>query len=183
MLGLSTRTVVLLQRSSPPIQKATSSINMHCATTCTGCMCCRLFALLHSSPPTWCTNGGAYKYAVSLALSQCLGCPKEYNGASNVGYGALGALWTRRFIVEAAVRCRTEPAIAHIAYIFQKLHFVVLPFLFTITQSTTKKYANLSHTKSHHLTIRFPCRISFCNLRALPQRKFHDVATKQNYTT
>ena len=53
--------------------KMTSFTSVHCATTCSGCMFCRLFASLHFPPPICCTNFRAYTHAIILASSQCLG--------------------------------------------------------------------------------------------------------------
>ena len=43
----------------------------------------------------------------------------------------LGALWTRRPMVNVAMGCSTEAAIVHIAHVLQKLHFFQFSIFFT----------------------------------------------------
>ena len=45
-----------------------------------------MFCGLYFPPPVWCTNGGAYKHAIMLAPSQCL-------GGTNVGHGPVRTLF------------------------------------------------------------------------------------------
>ena len=87
---LVSSTPVLVQSPSPLIQNLTSSTSMHSATTCSGCMFCRLFASLY------------FPRTFGVPIVECIHMllywphPRALvarNSGTNVGYGPIKSLF------------------------------------------------------------------------------------------
>ena len=88
------------------------------------------------------------------------------------------ALWTRHPSVKVAMGCHTEPAIAHIVYIWEKWHNCEQK---TELAFAVKKVHHIPKKKLHTFTIFFSGPIFFCTYTTYRKKELHVSTAKKRY--